>query len=959
MEYNLSNYGFQIERKEYIEEANGTAYTLKHQKSGAKLLYLDNDDENKAFSIGFKTLPEDSTGVFHILEHSVLSGSEKYPLKSPFVELMKGSMKNFLNAMTFSDKTLFLFSTVNEKDYINLMDVYLDAVFHPLIYTKKEIFQQEGWHYELSADGKPDINGVVYNEMKGAFSSVDTCLSAHLQNALFPQSIYRHVSGGYPDAIPQLTYEKFLETHRKYYRADNCFIFLYGKMDIAEKLKFLNEAYLSGQAAGAGEYPISLQRPVTDMDYTCTYHAENKTGRECQAALCCNIGTFSQREEVLAAHILFEALAGSNEAPLKRAVLEKGLSEDFFAYVNDSIMQPYAIFYLRNTDISGEKAFPMLLERVAADLCSQGIPRELLVAAVNKMDFMLRDKSVGMPEGIVNAIETTTGWVYGSDPTVSLRYHEYIQNIRSGLEHGYFENLLKKIVLDNAHKAYVRMQPEDGIQSKSSCVPTSFTPEQSEKIRVETQALREMHAQKDTREIINKLPTLRIDDLKSAVKRPETIVSHEGSIPVLHHLAQSTGICLIRYYFDLGGLSAARLPYAALLAELLGSLDTQSNTAEVLKLRSDTQLGRMNAYVDCCARTEAADRVLVKFVLDVSVLDEQMPYALTIPEELLYETLFNQKEKIHLLLQQKKLFMEQHFISDGNLYASRRAASYYSLEGLCRERISGISYYQFICGLLTAYDAHFDALAEELIKMQKWIVENGSLTVSFTGGPFDAFIKLLHGSCMMRHGGCGDPQYYRDSLPQLRQEAFKVPSNVSYVIQGYSLCKAGIPLSGKLQVLAKILTYDYLWENIRASGGAYGTGMQVGDNGNVIFFSYRDPNVAKTYQTYAKMPDYLAAFSASERDMAKYIIGAIAQFDAPRKVGAFTRERDWQFFTGWPEEMHDRLREEILSTTPDDIRGLASDMTALLRPCCRCTVGSSKEIAAAREFFESISDLTK
>lgn len=941
MECNTRQYGFLVQAKNYVEEIQGYAYELYHEQSGARVMYLENEDENKGFSIGFKTIPEDSTGIFHILEHSVLNGSRKYPMKETFVELMKGSMKNYLNAMTFPDKTLYPFATVNEKDYLNLMDVYLDAVFHPLIYTDKEIFEQEGWHYEWrEGEKEPFINGVVYNEMKGVFSSVENQLSYEVNKAMFPDSIYGYVSGGHPEEIPCLTYEKFLSMHKRYYSSDNCYLVLYGKMEIEEKLAFIDREYLGKMSKRGIDYPVAMQPPIKNLDYRCTYHLENKTGQDIQSVVAYNLGTIKNRDEPLAIYILIGALMGNNEAPLKKALLEANLGADVSVNITDGILQPYLSFTLENADVKGEKEFQMMLQDAVTLLCKNGLDRELLIAEINNAEFMMKEKSGGIPDGILYAIHSMTGWIHGLSPLLYLKYNDCYKRMRQQLEEGYFEELLQKIILDNPYQVKVSMFPEEEMD-----INLKKTEVTSQKLKLLSPLTIEDLKNKGSKGEDQRMDSHRMDSLE---EKTDTYTR-------VYHEMKTNGISYVTYYFDLGAMSAKEIPYVQLLSELVGGLDTLQRPADKLSILLSTWFGSSGAQIECFTDVSDVNQVMTKFALQICLLDSNLPYAVSISEEMLLETVFTQKEEIRKRMEQTKLWMERNFVSEGDTYASIRVSSYYSLDGMCRERSQGYSYYQFLCELLENYDQNYQGLVETLLRLQENIFRRAPVTVSFSGSKdrYQEFCQVMNGSRFIQD--CHRPldsTYYKDKLPKITREAFVIESNVSYVTLG-----AKGSYTGKGLVLSRILSFDYLWRKLRVEGGAYGGGMQVGSNGNVLFYSYRDPHVKETYEVYQEMIEYLSHFSVSEEEMTSYIIGTMAQYDTILKPRGMAKTLDWRYFSKKSEAMREQEREEIRTTSVEDIKSLAHDIKNIINSSNYCTFGNKEAIQEAKEMFDCIYDL--
>lgn len=926
MNTNEKYHGFLVKQKQYIEELQGDAYELQHEKSGAKVLVVDNQDENKVFCVGFKTLPEDSTGVFHILEHSVLNGSRKYPIKETFVELLKCSMQNYLNAMTFSDKTIYPFATVNEKDYLNLMDVYLDAVFYPAIYQKKEIFEQEGWHFDFEeGQTEPHINGVVYNEMKGVFSSVDSRLMYAVDKAMFPENTYGYVSGGNPDVIPELTYEKFLATHKKFYSSDNCYMILYGKMDIDEKLAFIDREYLSQLSPRNYNYEIPLQMLPKEKSRKEYYPLEEPTGKDVQAALAYHIGTIDEQDTLLAAYILTNAIMGNNEAPLKKTLLESGIGADVSVNVIDGVLQPYLYFVLKNTDEEGVKQFEPLIREKVKELCEKGIDKELLTAAVNSFEFMMNEKDGGLPDGILCGINVTSSWIHGQNPLDALVYNQRCQDLRQKLKTHYFEELLEKVILKNEYYVSVSLFPEPKKTEKTVEVPAT------EKL-----------------ELLN---PLTIEDLKQEEKHIKTSVNTLSNIKVLYRPVSTNGISYVNWYFDLGAIAAEDMPYIQLMTSLFANLDTAKHSANQLNILLSTWLGDWSAYLDVftdCVTKE----VKVKLVLAVSALNSSLPYMVSLPEEMILETLFRQKDEIRKAIQQTKLRMERGFVTGGNYFASIRMSSYHSLEGMLQERTLGYSYYEFLKHLTELEDSQFENVLERLTQLQKQIFSDSPLTVSFSGKE-DCFTDYTHlfsqGKLISFNDRSHVEKNYQDTFRNVNQEAFIIPGKVSYNVLGYQSEYNGVNL-----VLSRILSFDYLWKEIRIKGGAYGAGMQLARRGAVTLYSYRDPNVKETFEVYHKIPEYLSRTNFTKEEMTQYIIGTMAQYDTVLKPRAVAIRMDRRYFTAETEEMRMNIRQDICSVTSDSIQAQAEKIKSFIHTQDYCTFGCKEAVEKSKDLFGKI-----
>ena len=716
LEQVAASHGFTAVKSEPISEVEGTVHLMHHAASGARLMFIENDDANKAFSITFKTPAADDTGVFHILEHSVLCGSEKFPVKEPFVNLLKTSMQTFLNAMTFPDKTMYPVASTNEQGLVNLMDVYLDAVFHPDIYRRPVIFQQEGWHRELEGEGEGErlvVNGVVYNEMKGALSEPDSVLYDGLSAALFPDTTYRFESGGTPAAIPTLTYEGFLENHRRHYRPDNAYIILYGNLDADRFLGFLDERYLAPLAAkerGPLDInPLGLQAPVAPAPVVVPMATAPENA--C-AAVGFVIGRAAERERIVAADILMDAIMGANESPLKRALLDAGIADDAIGYVADSVAQPFAVVSLRGARPGAADALRAIVEAEARRLAEGGLDRELVRAALSHAEFVMRERNFGYPDGVVLAMSAMAGWLYSDDdPAAYLRFEDVFASLREKVEEGYFEALLRELFLDNDHRACAEVVPTESDEAAEEAeaagereAAAALTEDEAASIREAVRALREAQEAPDAPEALAKLPQLSRADIGEAPAEAMWEVGECGPWRLIRHHLPCRGIAYAYRYFAMDGLAFDELPYATVLACVLGKLDTSRHTAAELDTLVQAHLGNLGFAVEVHEDAEDRERLRPMFVMGSSALDEEVPWAAHLAEEVLRETDFSDTERIRDILGQRRIAMEQAFASAGHSAAMARVASYYLPAGVVREALSGVGFYRFLKELLASFD---------------------------------------------------------------------------------------------------------------------------------------------------------------------------------------------------------------------------------------------------------------
>lgn len=964
LEQVAASHGFTAVKSEPVSEVEGMVHLMRHAASGARLMFIENDDANKAFSITFKTPAADDTGVFHILEHSVLCGSEKFPVKEPFVNLLKTSMQTFLNAMTFPDKTMYPVASTNEQDLVNLMDVYLDAVFHPDIYRRPVIFQQEGWHRELEGEGEDArlvVNGVVYNEMKGALSESDSVLYDGLSAALFPDTTYRFESGGTPAAIPTLTYEGFLENHRRHYRPDNAYIILYGNLDADRFLGFLDERYLAPLAAkecGPLDInPLGLQAPVAPAPVVVPMATAPENA--C-AAVGFVIGRAAERERIVAADILMDAIMGANESPLKRALLDAGIADDAIGYVADSVAQPFAVVSLRGARPGAAEKLRAIVEAEARRLAEGGLDRELVRAALSHAEFVMRERNFGYPDGVVLAMSAMAGWLYSDDdPAAYLRFEDVFASLRGKVEEGYFEALLRELFLDNDHRACAEVVPTESDEAAEEAeaagereAAAELTEDETASIREAVRALREAQEAPDAPEALEKLPQLSRADIGEAPAEAMWEVGECGPWCLIRHHLPCRGIAYAYRYFAMDGLAFDELPYATVLACVLGKLDTARHTAAELDTLIQAHLGNLGFAVEVHEDAEDRERIRPMFVMGSSALDEEVPWAARLAEEVLRETDFADTERIRDILGQRRIAMEQAFASAGHSAAMARVASYYLPAGVVREALSGVGFYRFLKELLAHFDERAGELAAKLADLAARLFTDGGCTLSF-GGSEEALDAYREASAPF-DGMAGAP-VLTVPAPEDKHEAFVVASDVTYTACGWDRRLLGEPYGGAWLLASRILSYDFLWTEVRVKGGAYGAGFQTTRSGSSRFYSYRDPRIDETVERFRTAGDWLAGvFSPTESEMDGYVVSTVASLDAPAKARELLRRQDGLYFSGATLADRDRVREEVRAARTEDVRALAPSVDSIAGAGCVCSFGDGEVIRASGEDFNVV-----
>ena len=913
--------GYTLVKREDCPEQHGTLTVLTHDVSGAAVLLVENDDDNKAFGIGFGTFPADDTGVFHILEHSVLAGSEKYPVKSPFLQLLKSSMASFLNAMTFPDKTVYPFATPNETDFKNLMDVYLNAVFCPLAMVDKGVFEQEGWHRD--EDGT--VSGVVYNEMQGALATPDAQLQNALSRAMFPDTAYGFVSGGDPASIPALTYEKYVRVYRRHYSADNCCITLYGKMDMAEKLAFLDEQYLSRMPKSASRPRLTVQDEQAGAKRNIPYYTEKPEPDEAQCALAWYTGAFSDRERQLGVEILLDALLGTNQAPLKAALLEEKLGADIDVGFDDSTLQPTLELVLRGATEESAGKFAAAVRKAVDGILEKGIPEELLMASLNSTEFASLERPGSIPDGVLDAINASTGWLHTGDPALLLHTNALFASLREKLEQGWFNELLRELFAP---------APVEIIQ-----VPT--LPRKEEEGRA---------ARTDGKLVLDH--PLTAADLGEGKKQTPGSKELLAGAELLHH--PSAGNTYLYLYYDLGGMAPEDMSCLHLLTDVMDELDTEKRTARELNTLRNTWLGSSGAWMDCWTGRQEGRPCHAKLIVGMSMLERSLEKAVELGSEWLYEAKFSGPQAeaaMERVASQQKLLMEQKFLREGHAFAAMRAAAHFSVESALSERCNGVSYYYYLCELLEKAD--WTALGKKMEELWKSVLKKNALTVSLHGSDaaLDTLKKLLPGSAFAAEKR-GEAKPYTEELTAPVNEAFIIDGGVNYDVLVW-------PMERRLErkVLARVMSYEYLWHNIREVGGAYGTGMVTQNDDTEYLYTYRDPHLKESYETFAKGPTELAGRDYTEKDMNEFIVGAAAKLDTPRKPREEAASTDCKYFCGITDEMTAAERKSLCSVDAAALKAEAADLSARMEKGVRVVFGSKEAVEAAKELFDRVETL--
>lgn len=965
---NAIYHGFKVLQAKYVEEVHAQAYLMEHVQSGAQLLYLANDDDNKVFSISFRTPPADDTGVAHILEHSSLCGSRKYHLKEPFVDLVKGSLNTFLNAMTYPDKTVYPVASRNEKDFHNLMDVYLDAVFYPLLYENKYTMRQEGWHYNLdSLEGELSYNGVVYNEMKGVYSSPDAYLENEAMKALFPDNCYRFESGGYPDAIPQLTQEKFEQFHKTYYSPENSYIYLYGDMDIEATLAYLNDDYLchftkTGAVDSAIKEQASLERTAEVED---TYPVD--TGEDCTAKtyheLSIVTGNAKDLQTTMALRILEGVLLESEAAPLRRALLDAGVGQNISGSFTNSLLQPVFAIRVSGSEKDLRDKFISTIYKTLQDLTINGIDKKLLEAALNSTEFKMREADFGAyPKGLIIGLGIMDSWIYGANPIDCITYNKYLANLRAGLKGRYFENLIENYLLDNTHKVIVTLVPEPGKEEaeqaaaaqKMQELKASMTQEDLQRYIDECAELHRLQATPDSEEARASIPILKRSDIRQDV---EIIAKEEekvGDNTLLYIPTNANKIAYVNYYSDITDIPAAQLPLCYLLTDILGKFHTERYTYEELATNSIMYTGGIAFNVRAISAAEDADSYHIYFSTKAKCLEDKLPQTLDILQAIALESKLNDLNRFQELVAEVKTDWDNNFFNRGQTVAITRLYSYCAAAPRVNEQ-DEFSYYQFLKNLVDNFAEQAPQVLEALQKLSQRFYQKSSYMLTYSCDAEDR--------ASVREQALA----FIDKLPEARvtdivdvptvasiNEGITTAGKVQYVAAGGSFAKHGHKYVGAMAVLETILRYEYLWTKIRIQGGAYGATARFELNGLGVFASYRDPQLEKSLQAYSELAAWLKNVEFPERELNKYVIGTISGMDVPLTNTMRLDKAAVQYLKGVPDALRQRIRNEVLNVTNEDLQKLGKVVEDMLSDGLICVVGGKQPIEANKDLFSNL-----
>lgn len=963
---------YEVLKEEELQDIHSKGWLLRHKKTGARVMLIENSDENKVFNIAFRTPPKNSTGVAHILEHSVLCGSREFPLKDPFVELVKGSLNTFLNAMTYPDKTCYPVASCNDRDFQNLMHVYLDAVFYPNIYKKEEIFRQEGWNYHLEKkEGPLKYNGVVYNEMKGAFSSPDDVLEREIMNSLFPDTTYGCESGGDPENIPDLSYEEFLDFHRQYYHPSNSFIYLYGNMDMEEKLEFLDSHYLSAFDSLVIDSEIRDQEAFAQVkDIQKSYPVSEDEGEEDNTYLSYNmvVGEAADINLSLAFEVLDYALLSAPGAPLKQALLDAKIGKDIYGSFEDGIKQTYFSIVAKGANLSRKEEFIKVIRDTLTKIAEDGIDKKAVTAGINYYEFRFREADFSSyPKGLMYGLDILSSWLYDdTKPFCEVQLLEGFEFLKKALEEGYFEELIRKYLLDNTHGAVLSLVPEKGLaakrdkelEEKLENYRKSLSDEELTRMVENTKALEAYQEAEEAPEALTCIPMLSREDIKKEITGLTNEEHHVENSLFLYHDVCTNGIGYADLLFEIHDFDVDTVHYLGLLKSVLGAVDTENYTYGELFNEVNARTGGIAYGIEVFDDAQDTDAFRAMFAVRGKALYPEMDFMFSMIREVLTTSKLDDTKRLYEIIARVRSRAQASLASAGHSTAVLRGASYASPMAAFQDEMAGIGYYQFIEKLEKDFDSCKDEIVKNLRKVMEEVLRPENFCVSYTGEreSLDVVKAQAAGIKKILFNG-QKPESVKQAPCIKKNEAFKTSGQVQYVAQNGNFRKKGLEYTGALEILKVILSYDYLWINLRVKGGAYGCMSGFKRNGESFLVSYRDPHLKRTLEVYQGVPDYIRAFEADEREMTKYIIGTISNKDVPRTPQMQGSISKTAYFSNVTEDMLQKERNQILGAQKEDIQKLAALVEAVLSDDQICVVGSETAIEKAEDVFMEVKPL--
>lgn len=963
---------YELLETRWIADLNSDGCILRHKKTGACLTLLLNDDENKVFYIGFRTPPENSTGVAHIIEHSVLCGSKEFPVKDPFIELAKGSLNTFLNAMTYPDKTVYPVASCNDKDFKNLMHVYLDAVFYPNIYKEEKIFKQEGWHYEMESMESPlSINGVVYNEMKGAFSSPDDVVEREIMNSLYPDTSYGMESGGDPDVIPELTYEEFLNFHRKFYHPSNSFLYLYGNLDAEEYLTFIDEHYLSHFEKIEVDSQIVLQQAFEKprrIKKQYSVMEEDDIDNSTYLTYNISMGSSLDRKLYVTLDVLDYVLCSAPGAPIKQALIDQGIGQDVYSSVENGIRQPYFSIIAKDAASQQQEQFLSIIEQELKKAVCEGVDRKSLQAAINYFEFRYREADFGSyPRGLMLGLQSLDSWLYDKNqPFLHIEANETYAELKRDMETDYYEQFIQTYFLDNPHKAFLVVEPVRGLTSKKDkklaerlqVYKEHLTEVECQQIVQQTKELHDYQQEPSPKEELEKIPLLTREDMKKEAAPYQNEVRGTKENQILFHEIYTNGIGYLNLIFDLKEVDKELFPYVGILKTVMMMVDTEKYSYGELYNEIHIQTGGMKATVNTYTNANRMDECMATFELRSKFLYEQRNQAWKLIEEVLLHADFSDTKRLYEILAEAKSRMQASMTSAGHSVSAIRTLSYFSPSAAISEQLSGIPQYRLLEKIIRNYDTCKEELVSILNRLCRLIFRTDHLLVDYTSSE-EGYEGLEEAAESFRHKLYEAKEQGDAFTIELEQknEGFTTAGQVQYVCRAGNFIKEGLPYHGSLKVLKVMMGYDYLWNKVRVVGGAYGCMCNFFKNGDAYFVSYRDPNLEKTVQAYEEAADYIQSCDLDERTITQFIIGAISELDTPMTPSTKGLYSLGGYLTGLSMERVQQERDELLQTTPEILHGLSRYVAAFMKQGNVCVVGNEEKIRENRNMFKCIDPL--
>ena len=961
---------FELVQEADLSDIESRGYLYQHKRTKARVCILKNNDENRVFSICFRTPPEKSNGVAHILEHSVLNGSEKFPIKDPFIQLGKTSLNTFLNAMTSPDKTIYPVASCNLKDLHNLMDVYMDAVFHPNIYTNSKIFAQEGWHYELLKEEDPvTIKGVVYNEMQGAFSTPEQLLDRNIQTALFPGHPYGYDSGGIPEEIPSLSYEEFLDFHRRHYHPSNSYIFYYGDIDIAAELERLN-TYLAGFDY---RQPESALPPVAPWEEPVEYHLqyplpEDKEPEE-KAFFSLNycLGELPVGEK-LAMSILEYILLDAPGALLKEKLAERNLGEEVYGFFDSDIRENTFAVTVKNVSPQRRQEFLDCVQDTLRQIAETGLDPKKLQAAINVFEFRLREADFGsMPKGIIFNFQVLESWLYDQPPFAFFDYDGLLAELRRAAAGGEFERYIQKYLLQNNHCCFIIMSPsltmaaerEAELARHLAAYKESLSAKERTALIQKNQELLAYQAEPDRKEDLALIPTLELSDIQREKAALKYQTEYQDGVHVLYHPANTSGIVYLKAFFEINWLPEEQVPVVSLLTSYLTSVSSKNYHYSQLVDEINEHTGGITSKLLLYGYKNNTDRFRIGMELKGKSFAASLGKMLELFDELLADPKFDDAKRLGDLIKETASQMQMTLVSGGHITAATRALSYYSKSAYFDELSSGVSFYDFIQQWKQASEKDLRELGGLMKKILAEIISQSKLTLAVTYAEADeAEVRRRLADYISRHQVDADyrPEAERSVFGN-RKEAFITSGNVNYAAKVMNYKRFGYTYSGMFQVANHLLNTDYLWNKVRVEGGAYGGMSAIRRSGDMMLISYRDPNIAETYRAYEEIVSYFENLNITEEEIKNTIIGTIAGIDTPLTPSMENAKIMAMHFSELSPEEESQTRREILDTSLDELKNMSKFYEQVLTTDYICTVGSKKKIEENRELFAKIKEI--